>query len=80
MGCSMPDLPVSYHLLEFAQVHVHCIGGVIQPSHPLSSSSPSAFNLSQHLGFSPMRWLFASGGQSIGASASASIHLMSIQS
>ena len=36
-----------HHLLEFAQVHVHRIGYAIQPSHPLSPSSPSALNLSQ---------------------------------
>ena len=41
---------VSYHVLEFAQVCVHCIGDAIQPSHPLWPSSPSAFNLSQHQG------------------------------
>ena len=33
-----------------AQVHVHCIGAAIQPSHPLMPSSPSAFNVSQHQG------------------------------
>ena len=42
MDCSMPGLPVPHHLLEFAQVHVHCIGDPIQPSHPLSSPSPPA--------------------------------------
>ena len=52
--------------LEFAQTHVHWVGDAIQPSHPLPPPSP-AFNLSQHR----MSWLFASGGQSIGASASA---------
>ena len=36
MDCSMPGLPVPHHLLEFAQVHVHCIGDAIQPSHPLT--------------------------------------------
>ena len=41
-----------------------------QSSHPLLSPSPSAFTLSQHQGFFPMSQLFASGGQSIGASAS----------
>ena len=46
--CSTPGLPVPHHLLKFAQVHVHCIGDVIQPSHPLMPSSPSALNLSQH--------------------------------
>ena len=32
------------------QVHVHCISDVIQPSHPLMPSSPSAFDLSQQQG------------------------------
>ena len=49
MGCRMPGLPVPHHLLEFAQVHVHWIGDSIQPSYPLSPSSP-ALNLSQHQG------------------------------
>ena len=50
MDSSMPDLPVAHHLLEFSQVHVHCIGDAIQPSHPLTPSSPSALNLSQYQG------------------------------
>ena len=41
------------------------------PSHPLPPSFPFAVNLSQHQGFSPMSWLFVSGGQSIEALASA---------
>ena len=48
MDCSMPGLPVHHQLLEFTQTHVHSIGDAIQPSHPLSSPSPPAFNLSQH--------------------------------
>ena len=32
---------------DFAQTHVHQVGGAIQPSHPLSAPSPPAFNLSQ---------------------------------
>ena len=48
MECSRPGLPVHHQLLEYAQTHVHCIGDAIQPSHPLSSLSPPAFNLSQH--------------------------------
>ena len=40
--------------------------------------SPFAFNLSQHQSF-PVRWFFASGGQSIGASASASVLPVNIQ-
>ena len=35
MDCSMPGFLVLYHLLKFAQVHVHHIGVAIQPSHPL---------------------------------------------
>ena len=50
MDCSMPGLSVLHYLLEFAQVHVHCISDSIQPSHPLMSSSSSALNLSQHQG------------------------------
>ena len=50
MDCSMPSLPVHHHLPEFAQVQVHCIDDAIQPSHPLTPSSPSALNLSQHQG------------------------------
>ena len=50
MGCSIPGLPVPHHLLEFSQVHCHWIGDVIQPSHPLSPSSPLPFSLSQHQG------------------------------
>ena len=50
LNCSMLDLPVPRHLLEFAQVHGHWIGDAIQPSHPLWPSSPSACSLSQHQG------------------------------
>ena len=63
----MPGFPVHHQLLELAQTHVHRIGDAIQPSHPLSSPSPPAFNLSQHQGLFPMTQFFASGGQSIGA-------------
>ena len=40
MDCGTPDLPVPHHLLEFAQVHVHCIGDAIQASHSLLPPSP----------------------------------------
>ena len=68
MDCSTPGFPVSHHLLELAQTHVHWVSDVIQPSRLLSSPSPPAFNLSQHQGFFPMSQLFASGGQRTGAS------------
>ena len=50
MDCSMPDFLVYHQLLELAQTHVHWVGNAIQPSHPLLSPSPPAFNLSQHQG------------------------------
>ena len=40
MNRSTPGLPVHHQLPESIQTHVHCVGDVIQPSHPLSSPSP----------------------------------------
>ena len=50
MDCSMPGFPVHHQLPELAQTHVNQISDTIQPSPPLSSPSPPAFNLSQHQG------------------------------
>ena len=47
MACSMSGLAFLHQLLEILQSHVHRVGDAIQPSHPLSSSCPLAFNLSQ---------------------------------
>ena len=55
MDRSTPDLPVHHQLLEFTQTHVHWVSDAIQPSHPLSSPSPPAFNLSQHQGL--FKWV-----------------------
>ena len=55
MDCSMPGLPVHHQLPEFTQTHVHWVSDAIQPSHPLSSPSPSIFTLSQHQGF--FKWV-----------------------
>ena len=55
MDCSMPCLPVYHQLPEFTQIHVHWVSDAIQPSHPLSSPSPPAFNLSQHQGL--LQWV-----------------------
>ena len=71
MDCSLPGFPVHHQLLELAQTHVHRVGDAIQPSHPLLFPSPLAFDLSQLRVFSNR--LFASGGQSIWVSASASV-------
>ena len=50
MDCSTPGFPVHHQLSELTQTHVHRVGDIIQPSHPLSSTSPPTLNLSQHQG------------------------------
>ena len=77
MNWSTPGFPVSHCLLEFAQIHVHRVNDSIQPPHPLLPPSPPA---SQHEGL--FQWVisFSSSGQSTGASASASVLPMNIQS
>ena len=50
--------PVHHQLPEPAQTHVHHVSDAIQPSHPLSSPSPPAFNLSQHQGLWKIRLSF----------------------
>ena len=50
INCSMPGFPVHHQLPKLAQTHVHWFGEAIQPSHPLLSPSPPAFNLAQHQG------------------------------
>ena len=77
MDCSTPGFPV-HHQLPFIQTHVHWVGDAVQPSHPLSSPSPPTFNLSQHQGLLSVRQQFASVGQRIGVSASASVLPMNI--
>ena len=47
---STPGLPVHHQLAEPTQTYVHKVSEAIQPSHPLSSPSPPALNLSQHQG------------------------------
>ena len=72
MDCIMPGLPVLQHLLEIAQTHVHWVGDAIIPF----SSCLRAFPAS---GSFLMSKLFTSGGQNIGASASAAVLPMNIQ-
>ena len=78
MDCSTPGFPVHQQLLELAQTQVHWVGDAIQPSHPLSSPSslPQSFAES---GSFPMSLLFTSGGQSLVASALASVLPINIQ-
>ena len=77
MNCSILGLSVLHYLLEFAQIHAHWVSDAIQPSHAVipfcclqSFSASGSFLMSQ---------IFTSGGQSIGASASASVLPMNIQ-
>ena len=55
MNCITQVLPLHYQLPESTQTHVHWVGDAIQPSHPLSSPSPPALNLSQHQGL--FKWI-----------------------
>ena len=50
MDCSTPGFLFHHQLLELAQTHAHQVGDAIQPSYPLSSLSPPAFNLPQNQG------------------------------
>ena len=70
IDCSIPGFPVHHQLPELVQTHVHRVGDAIQPSHPQSFPASGSFPVSQ---------LFTSGGQTIGASASASVLPMNIQ-
>ena len=54
----MPGLRVHHQLPEFTQTHAHRVCDAIQPSHPLSSPSPPALNLSQHQGL--FQWVSSS--------------------
>ena len=58
MDCSTAGFPVQHQLLELVQTHIHWVGDAIQPSHPLWSPSPPAFNLSQHQGL--FQWVSSS--------------------
>ena len=68
MDCSTPGLRVHHQLPKLVQIHVHQVRDVIPPSHPLSSPSLPAFNLSQHRVFFnesvlhirwPKYWIFS---------------------
>ena len=60
MDCITLGFLVLHHLPELSQTHVHWVGDAIQPSHPLSPTSPPAFNLSQHQG---LFWCVSSSHQ-----------------
>ena len=75
IDCSMPAFPMLHHLLELTQTQDHWASDAVQPSHPLLSPFPPVLAS----GSFPMSQLFSSGGQSTGASASASVLPVNIQ-
>ena len=79
MDCRMPGFPVHHQLLEPTQTHVQSH----QWCHPTISSSAVPFSSCLQSfpgsGSSLRSWFFASGGQSIGVSASTSALPMNIQ-
>ena len=79
IDCNTPGFPVHHQCQELAQTHVHLVGDAIpaiSSSVILFSSCPQSFPAS---GSFPMSQFFASGGQSIGVSTSASVFSMNIQ-
>ena len=78
MNHSTPGLPVHHQLPEPTKTHVHWVSDAIQPSHPLSSPSPPALNLSQHQGL--FKWVSSSHQMAkSGVSASTSTLPMNTQ-
>ena len=78
MDSRTPRFPVLHHLPELAQTHVHWVSDVILPSHPVIPFF-SCLQSYPASGYFLMSWLFASGGQSLGVSVSASVLPVSIQ-
>ena len=78
IDCNMPGFPILHQLSDLTQGHVHRLGDAIQPSHSVFHFS---FCLQSFLtsGYFQMSQLFLSGGQIIGASASASVFPVNIQ-
>ena len=70
MNRSMPGLSVHHQLLESTQTNVHQVDDAISSSVIPFSSCPQSFPASESF---PVSWLFTLGGESIGASASASV-------
>ena len=79
MDCSTPGFPVSHHLLEFCPtscpLSLWCHPTISSSVAPFSSC-PQSFPAS---GSFPVSQFFTSGGQSTGASASASVLPVNIQ-
>ena len=78
-GLQHASFPVCHQLPELAQTHVHQVSDAIQPSHPLSFPFSFCLQSFPASGSFLMSLLFASGSQSIGVSASASVLPVNIQ-
>ena len=72
MDCSTPGFPLHHQLLELGQTHVHWVGDAIQPFSSSVIPFSSFLQSFPESGSFAVSQFFASGGQSIGASASAS--------
>ena len=57
-GLQHARIPCHHQLPEFTQTNVHRVSDAIQPSHPLLSPFPPAFNLPQHQ--SLFKWVSSS--------------------
>ena len=79
MDSSTLGFPVHHQLPEFTQTHVHWVGDAIQPSPPLSSPSPPAYNLSQNQDLFKWATSLHQVAMCIGVSASASVLPVNIQ-
>ena len=79
MNWGTPGLPVHHQLPDSTQTHVHWVRDAIQPSHPLSSPSPPAFNLSLHQSLFKRVSSSHQVAKSIGVSASVSVLPMNTQ-
>ena len=78
LNCNTPGFPVHHQLLELAQINVHWVSDAIQPSHPLSSTSPPAPNPSQHQ--SLFQWVNSSHEMAKGIHPAAAAAAKSLQS
>ena len=70
MDCGTPGFPVLHHLPKLAQTHVHWVGPTISSFVVSFFSCLQSFPASRSF---PRSQFFASGGQSIGVSASTSV-------
>ena len=79
IDCSMPGSSVLHYLLEFAQIRVHWAGDALSPSLSGTTLFPFCLWSLPASGSFPMSQLFASDGQCMGASASATVFFQSVQ-